>query len=155
MNDQGRVSILWANVGDAVAVAQLHAQLFTPSWTASSFEQTLAHPGCTGLLARAGQPLDLAGFIIGQLAADEAEILTLGVHKNWQRRGIGRSLVQALGRAARKAEARSLYLEVASDNAAALALYRSLGFEVCGRRKGYYERAAAPAEDAINFALAL
>jgi Acetyltransferases len=35
--------------------------------------------------------------------------------------------------------AQSLFLEVAEDNAAALGLYRSLGFVEVGRRPGYYD----------------
>jgi ribosomal-protein-alanine N-acetyltransferase len=142
-------------MSDAAELARLHAQLFRTPWSTSSFEQSLAHPACTALVARTGLPLQLVGFIIGQLAADEAEILTLGVRQDWQRQGVGRSLVGALGRAAKKAEARRLYLEVASSNSAALALYRKLGFHACGRRKAYYERAGEQAEDAINFALPL
>lgn len=149
------VSILWAGTDHAEELARLHAPLFGSEWNAASLMELLSHPGCTAFVARVGQPPQTAGFIVGQVAADEAEILTLGVCAGWQRRGIGRRLVEALGRAAGKAEARRLYLEVAASNAAALALYRRLGFEECGRRKGYYVRQGAPAEDAVNLALAL
>jgi ribosomal-protein-alanine N-acetyltransferase len=115
----------------------------------------LDHPGSTAFIARAGEPLATAGFILGRLIADEAEILTLGVCESWQRRGIGQRLVEALGRAARKAEARRLYLEVAASNATAIRLYQKLGFAEIGRRKDYYERPGNPPEDAINLALAL
>ncbi len=60
-----------------------------------------------------------------------------------------------MGRAARKAESRRLYLEVAADNVAALMLYQRLGFEEIGRRRGYYERVGRPSEDAVNLSLAL
>jgi ribosomal-protein-alanine N-acetyltransferase len=150
-----RVNLLWARVSDADELAALHAQLVSPAWSIASFEQMLAHPACTGLVARIGEPMQTAGFIIGQLAADEAEILALCVQKEFQRQGIGRSLVEALSRAARKAEARRLFLEVASDNTAALSLYGKLGFEECGRRKGYYQRAGPQDQDAINLALTL
>ena len=149
------VSILWAGTDHAEELARLHAPLFGSAWDAASLMQRLSHPGCTAFVARVGQPPQTVGFIVGQLAADEAEILTLGVSKEWQRRGIGRRLVEALGRAAGKAEARRLYLEVAAGNAAALALYKRLGFEECGRRKGYYVRQGAAAEDAVNLSLAL
>jgi ribosomal-protein-alanine N-acetyltransferase len=147
-----RVNLLWARVSDADELAVLHEQFVSPAWSITSFEQMLAHPACTGLVARIGEPMQTAGFIIGQLASDEAEILALCVQKEFQRQGIGRSLVEALSRAARKAEARRLFLEVASDNTAALSLYGKLGFEQCGRRKGYYQRAGARDKDAINLA---
>jgi len=150
-----RLSLLWARVSDAAELAALHEQLISPAWSVESFEQMLAHPACTGLIARVGEPTQAAGFIVGQFAADEAEILALCVRKEFQRHGIGRSLVEALSRAARKAEARRLFLEVASDNSAALSLYGKLGFEQCGRRKGYYQRDRAQAQDAITLALTL
>jgi ribosomal-protein-alanine N-acetyltransferase len=149
------VSILWAGVECVEELARLHAPLFSPAWDAASFKALLDHPGSTAFIARAGEPLATAGFILGRLIADEAEILTLGVCESWQRRGIGQRLVEALGRAARKAEARRLYLEVAASNATALRLYQKLGFAEIGRRKDYYERPGNPPEDAINLALAL
>ena len=149
------ISILWAGPDDAEEMARLHAPLFEAAWDAASFRQMLADPGATAFLARIGEPLQVAGFIVGRVAADEAEILTLGVSKDWQRLGIGRRLVEAMCRAARKAEAQRLHLEVSVSNAPALLLYRRLGFQEGGRRKGYYERAGVPPEDAINLSLQL
>ena len=153
--DYKHVSILWAAPEHAEELAKLHAGLFETPWHAAAFHNLLSHPASTAFLARVGTPPQTAGFILGQLAADEAEILTLGVGKDCQRHGIGRRLVEALGRAAKKAEARRLFLEVAEDNGAALMLYKKLGFQEVGRRKGYYERAGAPPEDALTLALAL
>ena len=96
----------------------------------------LTHPGSTSFLARVGTPPQTAGFIVSQLAADEAEILTLGVRKDSQRHGIARRLVEAMARAAKKAEVRRLFLEVGQSNAAALALYKGLGFQEVGRAQG-------------------
>lgn len=154
-NTSKHVSILWAGAECAEELARLHAALFSPAWDAASFKALLDHPGSTAFIARAGEPLTTTGFIVGRLIADEAEILTLGVWEVWQRRGIGQRLIEALGRAARKAEARRLYLEVAAGNATALRLYQKLGFAEVGRRKGYYERPGNPPEDAINLSLAL
>jgi ribosomal-protein-alanine N-acetyltransferase len=153
--DYRHVSILWAAPEHAGDLARLHAGLFAQAWAPASFETLLEHPGSTAFLARVGQPAELAGFIMGQVAADEAEILSLGVHKDHQRRGIARRLVDAMSRAAKKAEVRRLHLEVGQDNAAALGLYQRLGFKETGRRKGYYQRAGAAPEDALTLSLAL
>lgn len=149
------VSILWANPEHAEALSGLHAPLFDQPWDSATFSQLLSHPGATSFLARAGDPPEVVGFILGRLVADEAEILSLGVKKEWQRLGIGRRLVEALARAAKKADVHRLYLEVSVNNGPALLLYKRLGFEECGRRKGYYEHMGAPAEDAINLSRAL
>ena len=155
MTEPERTSILWAHVGDAAELANLHSELFDVPWSVSTIEQLLSHPGSVSLIARSGQPLRAVGFVIGQVAADEAELLTVAVSKAVQRKGIGRTLVEAVGRAAKNTGARTLYLEVAADNAAALALYEKLGFQVSGRRKGYYGRPEEQAQDAITMALPL
>src|SRR2546425_538076 len=108
--DYKHVSILWASPEHASELAELHARLFPQPWDAPSIQRLLAPPGSTAFLARIGQPpkAETVGFILGQLAADEAEILTLGVRADRQRHGIACRLVEALARAAKKAEARRL-----------------------------------------------
>jgi ribosomal-protein-alanine N-acetyltransferase len=106
-------------------------------------------------VAVAGEPKAAIGFVIGQLAADEAEILSIGVSPNWQRAGLGARLVEGLARAARRGEAKRIFLEVAEDNAPAIALYNKLGFVTAGRRKRYYERPGGEAIDALTLVLTL
>jgi ribosomal protein S18 acetylase RimI-like enzyme len=61
--------------------------------------------------------------------------LGMGVHPDWRGRGIGRRLLQAcLDKAAAKGLTR-IVLEVRADNAAAIALYGQLGFEVEARQR--------------------
>jgi Fur family ferric uptake transcriptional regulator len=141
-------------------LAQLHARLFDAPWDAASFREMLADsstlafaaaPGVTGT----GKPPLPWGLIVGRVAADEAEILTLAVARECQRLGIGARLVDRLCRAAGRRGARQLYLEVAEGNSAARALYARVGFRESGRRRGYYARAGAPPEDAIAMCLAL
>ena len=148
-------TILPAGVDDAAALARLHAPLFDPAWNTESFKRLLAHPGCAALLARSSRSGEVVGFVIAQSAADEMEILSLGVAREHQRQGIGRRLLEALFGLARQREVCRLYLEVGAGNSAARALYSRLGFAECGRRRGYYARAGAPAEDAIMLCLAL
>ena len=42
-----------------------------------------------------------------------------------------------------------MFLEVAVDNPAAIALYQAAGFVPAGRRRGYYRRQGADAMDAL------
>ena len=69
-----------------------------------------------------------------QTAPDEAEILNLEVAGAWRRRGIASALLAALLGAAHG----TIFLEVAENNAAALALYCRFGWEPVAIRKGYY-----------------
>lgn len=149
------VSMLWAAPERSAEIAALHKRLFYPAWDEAAVNALLEHPASTSLVAISGDPKTIAGFIIGQLAADEAEILSIGVAPDWQRLGLGKMLVEGLVRAVRRGEAKRLFLEVAADNAGALRLYKSLKFTENGRRKAYYERANGPAVDALLFALDL
>ena len=155
------VSLLWAAPERAAEVAALHKRLFDTAWDEAAIKSLLEHPASTSLVAvygdskAVGEPKAVVGFIIGQLAADEAEILSIGVAPDWQRAGLGKMLVEGLVRAARRGEAKRLFLEVAEDNTGAKALYSSLGFSETGRRKAYYQRTGAAALDAIVLALSL
>lgn len=154
--DPKYLSLLWAVPDQAAEIAALHARLFSPSWSEESVRALLEHPASTAFIAVVGGPPKVTvGFAMAQLAADEAEILSLGVAPEWQRKGVGRRLVEGIARAAQRAEARKLFLEVAADNDAALALYRRAGFLGTGLRRGYYAREGGKAVDAVTLSLKL
>ena len=69
---------------------------------------------------------------------DEAHITLLVVHPDYQRQGLGRTLLVALLQVAQKRGLARATLEVRTSNQAARSLYQQLGFEVAGHRRGYY-----------------
>ena len=140
-----------ATAADAQACAKLHAQLLEPAWDCASFASLLIQPAVLGFVAQVSAA-QTVGLIVGQVAADEAEVLTLGVLTEARRQGIATRLIKALAEAARVAGARVMYLEVAAENTAGLALYRTLQFQERGRRKGYYVTANGVSVDAVTFA---
>jgi len=77
------------------------------------------------------------------------------VAPNWQRAGVAAGLLEGLARAARRGDAKRIFLDVAEDNEAARALYQKLGFAEVGRRKRYYQRAGAEPVDALTLAWTL
>ena len=89
------------------------------------------------------------GFILCRSIAGEAEILTLAVDPARRRRGAGRALVEAAAGMAATLGAEEMFLEVAVDNPAALALYEAAGFARVGRRPGYYARTDGADVDAV------
>ena len=151
--DPRNLSLLWASPERVPDIAALHARLFNPAWDAESIGRLIEHPAAAAFVAQVREPKSTVGFVIGQIAADEAEILSIGVAPEWQRRGIARQMVEGLIRAARRAEVDRLYLEVGADNIAALRLYEGMGFTVAAKRKGYYRRADGQAVDALVLAL--
>ncbi|MFT3732802.1 MAG: ribosomal protein S18-alanine N-acetyltransferase [Hyphomicrobium sp.] len=147
-------SMLWASPDRAEEIAALHAKLFDPAWDTAAIQTLLEHPAATSLVAVAGsQKKSVIAFVLGQLAADEAEILSIGVSPDWQRVGLATGLLEGLTRAARRGGAKRIFLEVAEDNAAGIALYRKLGFVEAGRRKRYYERPGGARADALTLVL--
>lgn len=149
------VSLLVATPDRAPDIAAIHAKLFDPAWDDAAVTALLDHPASAAYLAVLGQPKQTVGFVMSQIAGDEAEILSIGVAPDFQRSGLGRTMLEGLIRSLRRAEITKLFLEVAADNIPALVLYKKLGFDEIGRRKAYYHRVGAPAEDALNLALAI
>ena len=145
------VSLLWSTPDDARAIAAVHATLFPTPWEADAVQALIEHPAAVSLIA-ALPGRKVVGFVIAQIAADEAEILSIGVAADAQRQGIGRKLIDGTIRAAARAEARRLYLDVAESNAAARALYAACGFAEAGRRKAYYTLPDGRREDAFLLA---
>ncbi len=95
-------------------------------------------------------PLLVVGFAAFQLVADEAELRNLAVAPEYQRRGVGRALLEEARKRLVEAGAQRLYLEVRPSNKPALELYQSLGFSLLGVRKDYYRD---PLEDAYVMCL--
>jgi ribosomal-protein-alanine N-acetyltransferase len=125
-----------ATVQDAQALAAVHAASFSDPWGAEVIEAFLRSPEVIGLIAETPP----AAFGLCRRIVDEAEILTLAVAPDHRRRGVGGALVDAMAEWARSAGARALFLEVARDNDAGLALYRAAAFAEVGIRRAYYSR---------------
>lgn len=129
-------------------LAALHAAAFAEPWGAAAFESLL---GQAGVYAVEGPD----GFILMRAVADEAEVLTLAVRPQARRQGLGSRLVEDAAIEAVARGAVRLLLEVAADNAPALAVYVQAGFVEVGRRPGYYARPHGGQRDALLLALNL
>jgi ribosomal-protein-alanine N-acetyltransferase len=115
-----------------------------PPWTDGEFADLLAKDTVFGFVARhipAGSENAL-GFVLARAVAGEAEILTITVAPEWQRRGLGRQLMDAVLARSHSDRAESVFLEVDETNAVAIRLYRKLGFFQVGGRPDYYRDAA-------------
>jgi [ribosomal protein S18]-alanine N-acetyltransferase len=125
---------------DLEAVLPMEQELFPHDpWSAETFWAELARvpeTRCYVVVHDAdGAVLGYAGLFT---AGDDADVQTIAVSPAAQGRGLGRLLLHSLVRTARDRDCRQLFLEVRSDNAAALRLYEREGFEQLGRRRDYY-----------------
>lgn len=96
----------------------------------------------------------LAAFAITQVVLDEATLFNIAVDPAYQRRGVGRTLLEHLISELERRDVLTLWLEVRASNAAAIALYESLGFNEATIRRNYYPTADGR-EDAVIMALPL
>ena len=89
------------------------------------------------------------GYCLYQVIFEQAEILRIGTHPDYQRQGIASQLFATLNNELINNKVESLLLEVRADNAPALALYERQGFVVIHKRKGYYQLPHQPSVDAL------
>lgn len=146
-----------AGIEAAALFAALHAAAVDDPWGQVAFAEVLGMSGMAGWLATGGdgpaadgKPL---GFLLVRQVLDEAEVILVAVDRTARRKGAARTLLRhALN--GMEGVAR-VFLEVASDNPGAIALYRDLGFSDVGRRRGYYARPGGQAADAHVLGISL
>lgn len=148
--DTGAATGMGAPTDRAAVLARRHAAAFARDapWSETAFAGLLGLPGV--FLCDTPE-----GFALGRVVLDEAELLTLAVAPEHRRAGAGRALLAAFEAAAAARGATTAFLEVAADNAPALALYVGAGWRQGGRRQGYYRRADGRAADALLLSRAL
>ncbi|UQX12980.1 ribosomal protein S18-alanine N-acetyltransferase [Candidatus Mycobacterium methanotrophicum] len=135
---------------DAGRCAQLEAVLFPGDdpWPAGAFVRELAaaHNHCVAARINVDGAVTLVGYAgisrLGRTPPFEYEVHTIGVDPAYQGRGVGRRLLDELLKFAAGAV---VHLEVRTDNAPAIALYRSVGFAQVGLRRRYYRVSGADA----------
>ena len=131
---------------DVDAVVALEQESFTNPWSRETLVWELTNSDVTRVyLLRDAKDRAIA-FCIAWVIFDELHINTLAVSPANRRRGAATFLLEHLLAETAREGVRRATLEVRASNAAALELYRRLGFTVQGKRPGYY---ANPAEDAL------
>lgn len=134
---------------DAVLAIERRAYPFP--WTRANFADSLA-AGYSAWTCRIGG--ERVGYAVMMLVLDEAHLLNITIAPEYQRAGYGLLAMHHLFAVARGHGAKRMFLEVRPSNASGQGLYRKLGFETIGRRRGYYP-AGAGREDAVVMALTL
>ncbi|HEY57463.1 MAG TPA: ribosomal protein S18-alanine N-acetyltransferase [Anaerolineae bacterium] len=81
---------------------------------------------------------EVVGMLVLWPVLDEAHIATVAVHPYHRRRGVGKMLLATAVEFARSRHFKTVTLEVRASNRRAQNLYRRFGFQIVGRRYGYY-----------------
>lgn len=136
---------------DLEVVAIIEQDIYQYPWSLGNFRDSLYAGYSCWVNEFDGVP---AGYAVMMLAAGEAQLLNLGIAKTYQRRGLGRHLLQYMIKVARDYHATAMLLEVRPSNQAARHLYLDTGFRETALRKQYYP-AHEGREDAVIMELAL
>lgn len=113
-------------------LANLHSTCFPHKpWTANDFKE-LKESGCDIIASQ-------NGFIVWRVVADEAEIITIGVHPDARGSGIASAMLTLVEQDVKKRGGKKIFLEVAEDNLPARRLYEGNGYMQIGIRPKYYD----------------
>jgi ribosomal-protein-alanine N-acetyltransferase len=143
-------------LGDLASALDIDIGAFRPSEIGAGAEEPrvvrerqlreeLARPWARVRVARIDRGI-VVGYSLFWHVADEVHLLNVAVAPPERRRGVGRALMDDLFAYARQHSVSQILLEVRASNAAAIALYESLGFERLRIRAKYY----ADGEDAVE-----
>ena len=131
-----------------VAAIEAVVQLQQP-WTYQILNDLLEKNSVNLMVVMNAFENKVIGYCLYQVIFEQAEILRIGTHPDYQRQGIASQLITRLSEELKANQVESLLLEVRADNAAAIGLYEQQEFAVIHRRKGYYQLPHQPAVDAL------
>lgn len=125
-------------------LSAIEQECFHGSWTDETLLSELNSP--LNILVTEERGGVIAGFALGRVAADEAELFQIATLPEFRRQGIAERLLNALHAKCKGRGAACCFLEVRSRNAGAIALYEKSGYEKIALRRNYY-----PDDDAVIY----
>lgn len=135
-----------ADLEAVCAIAEQNPQ--APQWPRKVYAESLEtarSPRRIGLVA-VDRDGSVAGFCLCLLLPPQAELESIAVAPERQRRGTARGLLAHLLAELKEQSVTEVMLEVRASNKTAQTFYAAMGFAVSGRRRAYY---ADPEEDAL------
>jgi ribosomal-protein-alanine N-acetyltransferase len=128
-------------------VIELDQLCFGGLWSLEGYQREIESPNST--LSIITTHINSQEKIIGLgcfwAILEEAHLTILAIHPDFQRQGLGQTLLNHLLEEAIKKGLERATLEVSEHNQTALNLYKKFGFTVAGRRKKYYQATGADA----------
>jgi len=136
---------------DLDRIMEIEPVIYTHPWTRGNFDDSIRVGYSCWVIDCGGV---VTGYGVLMIGVREAHLLNLSVAPEWQRRGLGRTLLEHFVRIGRDSDAQQMFLEVRPSNTSARRMYADYGFRDISVRRGYYP-AAGGREDAILMGLML
>ncbi len=127
---------------DADGILALEAGFSTDRMSARSVRYFLSAATAQVLVADAGGQVAGALIVLLRRNSAWARIYSVAVDPRWRSMGLGRRLIAAAEKQARREGRQGMSLEVRTDNAGARALYLRLGYQEQAELPAYYEDGA-------------
>jgi len=138
------VTLDYASVKNLDRLCEIEKECFDlEAFTRKQIAQLLTDYNTVSLVARENG--EIVGFVVGAIYPDgeavSGHVLTIDVSSSHRRRGIGKMLLKEMESIFVQKGVGVSCLEVREDNAAALGLYRELGYKRVARLENYYRNA--------------
>ena len=124
---------------DLSAVLEIEKALFPiDAWTDALFLAELAEVAISRDVSVAILDSQLVGYASFRYVGKQGDVNTVAVASDQQGKGIGTALMDWLESQAVLRNVREIFLEVRSDNEAAIKMYATRGYELIDIRRNYY-----------------
>ena len=135
---------------DIEQISEMENRFFSSPWSPASIGHYADAGNTIFVVARCDNPHNrqVVGYAAVLCAADEGNLVSIGVKEDFREMGIASELLDILYEQALDRGVTSINLEVRRSNEAAIRLYEKEGFELVGKRPGFYRN---PVEDALLY----
>ena len=128
-----------ANKNHLNEILDIEKKVFTRPWTRKQLQNDLVlSANSENWVYMKDQ--QVTGYILGWKVMDEFHLNNIAVHSDFQRRHIGRSLIEHVKNRLQSQNIQRIYLEVSGKNKPAQQLYESMDFQKKGLRRDYYAK---------------
>ena len=124
---------------DLARVLEIEVDLFpVDAWSEGLFLGELAEVSISRDVSVATLDSEIVGYASFRYVGKQGDVNTVAVASNQQGKGIGTALMNWLESQAALRNVREIFLEVRSDNEAAIKMYDARGYERIDIRRNYY-----------------
>ena len=124
-------------------VARIERDTFSEPWSRESLRLLCTEDYPSFVMSDGDK---VFGYVSAARSLDELQIINVAVRPEHRGKGYAKALLEWVENYCAQSGVLSISLEVRESNAAAIGLYSVCGYEICGKRKGFYR---LPREDAL------